>query len=179
MTQSEFADWIATVHDDRHYELLDSRVVMEPPVGWPHGSVEATLVAALVQHSGGLGRVFGSSQGFELPSGDTVEPDASFVSDARWGAAPPPVEGEFLRVVPDLIVEILSPGNAFRARGEKKAIYEHNGVTEYRIVDPTAQRVTVFSLQGNRYGGGTIFEHDHEARAGVLPWTIAVADLID
>ena len=30
------------------------------------------------------GLVFGSSQGFELPTGDTVEPGACYVSRERW-----------------------------------------------------------------------------------------------
>ncbi len=39
--------------------------------------------------SRGLGRVFDSSQGFALPSKDTVEPDTAFVSSERWAAGPP------------------------------------------------------------------------------------------
>ena len=38
----------------------------------------------------GLGLVFGSSQGFALPSGDTVAPDTAVVLRQTWEAAPPP-----------------------------------------------------------------------------------------
>jgi Uma2 family endonuclease len=85
------------------------------------------------------GKVLDSSQGFELPSGDTVEPDHSFVSNERWDAAPAPKLGEFLKVVPDLVVEVLSQKTASQDRGEKKAIYERNGVREYWLVDPRAR----------------------------------------
>jgi hypothetical protein len=43
-------------------------------------------------HAGrtGVGRVQGSSAGYELPSGDTLEPDASFISRERFAAGPAP-----------------------------------------------------------------------------------------
>ena len=127
-TQPEFETLVAErsrVGDVHHYELLNGRVVMTPPAGYPHGGVEATLLRIIGSfvHARRLGRVFGSSQGFELPSGDTVEPDVAFVSHERWNAGPAPVPGKFIRIVPDWVVEILSAGTASRDRGEKKAIY--------------------------------------------------------
>jgi Uma2 family endonuclease len=150
ISQPEFAAWVAQQEDGRHRcELLNGRVVMNPPAGYPHGRIEGRAVFLLSSHvdANALGVVFGSSQGFELPTGDTVEPDASFVTTARWDAAPPPEHGAFLRIVPDLVVEILSPGpTAARDRGEKKAIYERAGVREYWIVDPLARTATIFTL---------------------------------
>ncbi len=111
MDQPAFAAWVGSrpPHDEHHYEPLSGRIVMTPPAGWPHGNVEARLVArisaAAAPHALGgseQGLVFGSSQGFELPTGDTVEPDASYVSRERWRAAPTPEHGKFLAVVPAL-----------------------------------------------------------------------------
>lgn len=172
MDQSSFAAWLESrvPADSNHYELLNGRVVVMPPAGWPHGSVEGRLVARMVVacEAGHLGHVLGSSQGFELPTGDTVEPDASFVSAARWSLAPPPVVGKFLRVVPDLIVEILSTSTATRDRGEKKAIYAAAGVREYLIVDPRARTLTVFSNAGTRFDGGAILEEHEPWRSNTL-----------
>ncbi len=169
VTQSEFAAWVEKRHDDNHYELLNGRVVMEPPAGWPHGQVEVKLSSALFAAAKGLGEVCGSSQGFELPSEDTVEPDLSFVSNERLEAGPEPVYGKFLKLVPDLIVEILSPGNAYRDRGEKKAIYERNGVREYWLVDTRTQRLTRFLLKGDRFDRGTHFESTDVAESEIIP----------
>src|SRR5262245_47002359 len=84
MDQEEFGRWVRMREergDINHYELLHERIVMTPPAGYPHGAVEAKVQRILgnfvAEH--GAGTVFGSSQGFDLPSGDTVEPDASFV----------------------------------------------------------------------------------------------------
>jgi Uma2 family endonuclease len=126
-----------------------------------------------------LGRVFGSSQGFALPSGDPVEPDASFVSKERWAAGPAPVDGEFLRVVPDLVFEIISRGTAAYDRGEKKAIYEANGVREYWIVDTRAREVVGYALDGGAYGRERVFVSNERAASTVLPeLAFDVADLL-
>jgi hypothetical protein len=62
--------------------------VAEPPAGWPHGRLDVTPGHRLMSHveSAGLGLVFGSSQGFALPSGDTVAPDAAVVLRGTWEA---------------------------------------------------------------------------------------------
>jgi Uma2 family endonuclease len=172
MSQEEFASWVENrAAEPNRYELLNGRVVMTPPAGYPHGEIEATLVALLRQHVAArkLGKVFGSSQGFELPSGDTVAGDASFVSSERWQAAPPPEPGKFLRVVPDLLLEILSTSTASRDRGEKKAINARNGVREYWLVDPRAREVLVFGLIGASYAEPVIHAVSGRCESRVLP----------
>ncbi|MCC7245509.1 MAG: Uma2 family endonuclease [Saprospiraceae bacterium] len=47
---------------------------------------------------------------------------------------------------PDLIIEILSPGNGKKEMKDKFEIYQENGVKEYWIVMPDFQAVQVFIL---------------------------------
>ncbi|HCF59899.1 MAG TPA: hypothetical protein DFS52_18140 [Myxococcales bacterium] len=93
MGQSEFAGWVEkrARSDDHRYELLNGRVVMTPPAGHPHGWIEGRFQRLLGNYAADnrLGEVFGSSQGFELPSGDTGEPDVSFLSGERWSQTTP------------------------------------------------------------------------------------------
>ena len=184
MTQTEFARWLETVPagDLHHYELLDGFVVREPPAGWPHGGIEIQIASRLQAflNAHPVGRLLGSSQGFDLPTGDTVEPDVSFVSHQRWATLPRPIRG-FLRVVPDLVVEILSPGARRIDRKQKKRIYEHNGVREYWLVDPESLSVEVFLLvaPGERsepeetnegqYDAGRLFLAGDTLASDVLP----------
>ena len=135
MSPAEFQQWALerAASDLHHYELLNGRVVMTPPAGYPHGAVEVAIVRLLSEALPG-GRAFGSSQGFVLPTGDTLEPDFSWVGDERWQEMKTPVRGRFLHVAPDLVVEIASPSTALRDRSEKKAAYERAGVREYWIV---------------------------------------------
>src|SRR5262245_16706291 len=100
-TQEEFWKWVAERprSDINHYELIGGRIIMTPPAGWPYGGIEATLVGRIGDHvrTRKLGVTLGSSTGYELPSGDTLEPDASFISQARFDAGPAPEPGRFLR----------------------------------------------------------------------------------
>jgi Uma2 family endonuclease len=50
---------------------------------------------------------------------------------------------------PDLVVEILSPGNSRTEMNLKYAVYEESGVGEYWIVDPEHHVVQQFYRNGN------------------------------
>jgi len=78
-TPKQFRRWVEQRprSDINRYELIHGRIVMTPPAGHAHAAVEATIARLLGQHvtDSGTGTVFGSSAGYDLPSGDTVEPD--------------------------------------------------------------------------------------------------------
>jgi Uma2 family endonuclease len=74
------------------------------------------------------------------------------MSKARFAAGPAPVRGRFLRIVPDLAIEILSPSSASRDRIEKSEIYAANGVDEYWIVDSKRCEVTALFREGAVFG---------------------------
>jgi Uma2 family endonuclease len=123
-TQRRFREWVENrpVGDINRYELASGKIVMTPPAGWEHAEVEARVIRILgdcvTPHN--LGRMFGCSAGYELPSGDTVEPDASFISRERWSKGPQPRPRQFLKIVPTLAVEIISPATARRDRRKKE-----------------------------------------------------------
>lgn len=180
-TQQEFFAWLQRrpASDVNHYELIRGRIVMSPPAGWPHGSLEmrigARFYAVSDQHR--LGVVQGSSAGYDLPSGDTLEPDVSFISKERFAAGPAPVRGRFLGIVPDLAVEILSKSTARRDRGEKKEIYAECGVGEYWIVDPDRRVVIVYHLGDVGYGTGERIRAGRIASRVLTQLELTVEDL--
>ncbi|MGH7962642.1 MAG: Uma2 family endonuclease [Candidatus Binatia bacterium] len=171
-TQKEFKRWLDALSssDINHYELLRGRIVMTPPAGWPHAPVEINISTPLATfvHAHGLGMVLGSSAGYDLPSGDTVEPDISFISAARLAAGPAPQRGKFLRIVPNLAIEILSASTAHKDRIEKKAIYEENGVEEYWIVDTKRREISMYVLSGKRFGRARVYTARETLRSRVL-----------
>lgn len=182
----EFERWVREQEergDTNHYELLSGRIVMRPPAGWPHGSVEGTLVRELgtFVHRNGLGHTFGSSQGFVLPGGHVVEPDVSFVSNKRWQAAPPPVAGKFLELVPDLVIEILSPSTSSRDRGEKLLLYSQAGVGEYWIVNYNLRRVSIWRLGDGGLSGPAVVEGEDALVASrvVAGFELTVASIFE
>jgi Uma2 family endonuclease len=75
---------------------------------------------------------------------------------------------QFLRIVPNLVVEILSPATARRDRAEKKKIYEANGVDGYWLVDPDGREVIVVYLVHGKYGAGKRFRASQNLRSPLL-----------
>jgi Uma2 family endonuclease len=156
-TPEEFRRWLdeRPAADVNRYELINGRIVMSPPAKLRHGVVESNLHASIAVHvrDRRLGITLGSSAGFDLPTGDTLEPDFSFISRERWEAGPRPLPTDegFTRIVPDLAIEVLSPTSVRRDRIEKRLIYARCGVREYWLVDPTRREVTLFTSVGDRF----------------------------
>ena len=77
-----------------------------------------------------------------------VQPDLCVICD------PTKLDDRGCIGAPDLIVEILSPGNSRKEMKDKFEIYEENGVTEYWVVLPEFQTIQVYRLneQGHYIG---------------------------
>jgi Uma2 family endonuclease len=54
---------------------------------------------------------------------------------------------------PDLVIEILSPGNSKYELGEKFKLYEENQIKEYWIVEPFENTILIYTLQNDKYIG--------------------------
>lgn len=54
---------------------------------------------------------------------------------------------------PDLIIEILSPGNSKKELKNKFELYEEAGVKEYWIVNPTEELINIYLLKDGKYIG--------------------------
>ncbi|MEW6747893.1 MAG: Uma2 family endonuclease [Planctomycetota bacterium] len=146
MSQAEFEEWCERDIPSSLYrcELIGGYVVMEPPAGYAHSEIASRLgrlLGSFVDEMR-LGKVFESSVGFELPTGDTLSPDVSFVSNEHLARVADQDPRRYVRAIPDLVVEVLSPSTAPRDRTDKRAIYEHSGVREYWLVDWEAHTIT-------------------------------------
>jgi len=54
---------------------------------------------------------------------------------------------------PDLVIEILSPGNSKKEMGIKFDLYEENGVKEYWIVNQSIKTILLYVLKENKFIG--------------------------
>lgn len=71
---------------------------------------------------------------------------------------------------PDLIIEILSPGNSKKEMREKFEVYEEAGVREYWLVNPLDNVVLVYVLnEVGKYIGLAPVTEDQELRAAIFP----------
>ena len=70
---------------------------------------------------------------------------------------------------PDIIIEILSPGNTRKEMKEKFELYEENGVKEYWIADPERSSITVYGLsKEGKYLGSKPFVGEECVESTVL-----------
>ena len=99
-----------------------------------------------------IGRVFFAPLDVIFSRFDVVEPDLLYLSAARAAEA---LQGDFVHVVPELVVEILSKGTRKRDETIKRQLYERAGVTEYWLVDPTAEVIRVYRRAGARFARAT------------------------
>ncbi|MBV9599254.1 MAG: Uma2 family endonuclease [Chloroflexi bacterium] len=127
--------------DGYQYEIWHGELVRMAPAGGRHGECEANVVSALHTQLGTLGRVYTGDTGFilrERPT-DLVSPDVAFVRHDRLPPADQRVR--FLKVVPDLAVEIRSPSDNDADVRAKVELYMNSGVRLVWLVDPRTRRV--------------------------------------
>lgn len=85
-----------------------------------------------------------------------------------------------LRVAPDLVVEVLSPGgaNERRDRDLKLSLYSRQGVREYWIIDCARRLVQVYRrLEAELHLVGTLESTDQLASPMLPGFTLSVASL--
>ena len=128
-------------------ELVRGSIRTMTPASAAHGLVSMTvgwLLSTYVREHR-LGVCFADSTGYTLPNlPNTVRaPDASFVRAGRLPADG--VGGGFLRLAPDLAVEVLSPSESETDLAEKLADYRDAGTPLVWVIDPASRTVAVVS----------------------------------
>ena len=83
----------------------------------------------------------------KFDEGNILQPDILYVAEERKSE----LIKERIEGAPDLIIEILSPSNAYYDLRQKKDIYEKYGVKEYIIVDPIEQSAELYALKDGAY----------------------------
>lgn len=159
------ADALEQMEDDGHrYDLIRGELYQMSPAGAEHGEISAELAGRLSTFLRGrsLGRAYGAETGFRLADDTVLAPDAAFV---RADRLPPRAERRgFLRLAPDLAVEIVSPSDRARYVNDKVLGYLDAGVQVVWVVEPIGQSVTVYAADrtarvlrvGETLDGGTV-----------------------
>jgi Uma2 family endonuclease len=132
-------------------ELIDNRLYMSPTPLFPHQKITKEITKQLdkVIEETGRGTVIISPFDIKFDSsGNAVQPDIVVILKTNPNQINK--EGKYFGV-PDLLVEILSPGNKDHDLITKKDLYEKFGVKEYWIVDPETKLTLCFSLKDGHY----------------------------
>ncbi len=81
---------------------------------------------------------------------------------------------------PDLVIEILSPGNSKKEMGIKYDLYEENGVKEYWMVNPTEKTIFIYTLHNKKYIGLKPLIETDEMKSPLFPdLKFAIQEIFD
>ena len=150
-TKLTYEDYLKFPEDGERHEILDGEhYVSPPPPIVRHQDVLGNLYRALdaFVRPRRLGRVYFAPVAVLLSEHDVVEPDLLFLSAERSSRLTP----KNIQGAPDLAVEVLSLTGRKRDEVIKLDRYEQAAVLEYWVVDPEAETVKIFRLEGGRYG---------------------------
>lgn len=131
-------------------ELVRGRLVVREPAGAEHGFVALRVAAAILRHvdATSAGVAFAAETGFRIFSDpDTVRaPDAAFVMKSRMPATLP--KG-FLTFAPDLVAEVVSPGDRAGEIHAKVGDWLEAGCRVVWVIDPARSLARVYRADGS------------------------------
>ena len=147
-----YADYLMWKIKDR-VEILKGKIFkMSPAPAISHQSISFNLSGLFFMYfhnkpckafASPFDVVFKNKDGKE----DTVvQPDLCVVCDPEKLA-----DGKRCQGAPDLIIEILSPGNSKKELKNKYELYQEAGVREYWLVHPQDEYVIINVLENNQY----------------------------
>ena len=146
-------DEVRAINDDVRRELHDGEVFEMPSPTYNHQRIVTRLAGFLnnwaQQHGGGEA----TACPLDLYISETTYyiPDLVFYSGTQTEIIESQSDLGNLQIAPFLVVEVLSPSTARNDRTLKTRVYANFGVAHYWILDPRAQTLEAFELDGDRY----------------------------
>lgn len=177
--QWTYADWEKLPDDSNRYEIIDGALYMTTAPSFFHQWIVSRLARyiGIPAEDKKLGLWAVAPVGVIMPGCDPVQPDFVIVLNKHASI----IHDKRIFGVPDLIVEIMSPGNAVYDAQIKLAAYERAGMPEYAIIDPKMRTLNLYTLsQPNAYGQPQLFsEKDQVSFACLTGITFDVNALFD
>jgi Uma2 family endonuclease len=145
-TRATIKDYLKLPETNQLVELLEGEILVSATPVPKHQRLVVrfyTLIDSLKPN----GEVFVAPIGVYFDDENVPEPDVVWLAEnSRCKVGEKLLEG-----VPDLIVEVLSPGTAKQDRVKKFRLYERFGVHEYWIADPIESYIEVYTLIDAKY----------------------------
>src|SRR5690606_11223979 len=167
-----YADYL-TWQLDEMVEIIKGRLFkMTAAPSRLHQKVSLKLASSLLQFlQGRTCEVYTAPFDVRLPKASTrneeiytvVQPDICVICDKDK------LDDAGCIGAPDLIVEILSPGNNQKELQHKYEVYQESGVKEYWIIQPIEQTLLIYTLQNGRYVSSRLMTSGDVVTSSVLP----------
>lgn len=146
LSEDEYYDLCMANRDLRIERSAQGEIIIGPPAGGESDYRNGDLTFQLIKWAklDGKGKVFGPSVEFILPNGAGYSPDASWVSNESLAKLSKEQRRKFLPLVPEFVVEVLSPSDRLNALQEKMAEWIANGSQLGWLIDADKQTIYVF-----------------------------------
>lgn len=144
-----YEDYVLLPNDRNRYEILEGELTVTPAPSTKHQTASGNLFVLLAHYikERDLGKLFHAPIDLILQSTSVLQPDLLFVSKARQRI----ITEKAIEGVPDLVIEILSPGTSRIDRVTKAQIYARYSVPAYWIVDPEQEVIEIYLLEADGY----------------------------
>lgn len=142
-----YEDYCQIPNDGNRYEVIEGVLYMSPAPVFKHQRISVKLTSKLFEfiESRELGTVLTAPFDILFSDSNIVQPDILFISNERASILTP----KNAQGTPDLLIEILSKSNRRYDEVVKKQLYETYGVLEYWIIDPEADTIQLYRLDGS------------------------------
>jgi Uma2 family endonuclease len=174
-----YADYLKWTFDER-LELIKGKIFkMSPAPGSVHQLISGAIFNEFYNYLKGKPcKVFHAPFDVRLNKRSkdneniktVVQPDISIV------CAPQKIDEKGCLGAPDIVVEILSPGNNKKELQNKYEVYEENGVLEYWIIHPAEKTFLKYTLVENKYQASRLLTTGDEVSTPILPGFILKLD---
>jgi Uma2 family endonuclease len=167
-------------NSEKRLELTNGAIIEMAPAGGEHGSIAANFLIEIGNYvkRNHLGKVTAAETGYVLLQDengrDTVRaPDVGYIAKER---APEHLPKKFIRIVPDLVVEVVSPNDSADDIQDKLNDYRRAGVRLILFAYPSSQTLNVHTPGENR----TLGVDDTLDGGDVLPgFTLPVREIFE
>jgi len=133
-----------------HCQVINNAIYMSPAPSFEHQEVISEIQNGIFNHvkENKLGKCVQSPVDVFLDDKNAFQPDIIFISTANLDIIKD--DGK-VHGAPDIVVEVLSPGNADDDKIKKRKVYEYCGVKEYFIVQPSTKEVITYYLVKGKF----------------------------
>jgi Uma2 family endonuclease len=130
-------------------ELINDTIYMSPAPDYLHQKIILKLASDIQSYVEvrKIGECIISPIDVFFDNMNALQPDILFIASENMGI----IKKGKVKGSPDLIIEILSPGNRKHDTEKKKAVYEKFGVKEYFVIDPETKETITWYLSGKKY----------------------------
>ena len=133
----EFFDFCMANRDLKIERNTQGEIVIVPPAGGESDYRNVDLIVQLGSWAkrDKRGRAFGSSVCFLLPDGSALSPDAAWVDAKKLTVLDKTTRKKFLPVVPDFVIQVMSPSDRLKSARAKMEQWIDNGVALAWLID--------------------------------------------